>query len=838
MHHLKTFLLLAPLVLWFVGPVCAAGVTATGSIGDPVQVSGVAQQDLDGDGAPDVAAIDCVFATEHDQVLVFDENGDMVRGSQWDEVTDFQDDVWVFDAGADGSAQLIVDFEVEDERYAALIYDDLNGDGQVRYGIEGDQIMIEESRFWHVKVESEHTWVQQNYQFDTNLTVLVDGYDGLGQGVGNPLGTEDIGIDGVVDWQLQIGDHDDDGVIDYQLQRATSPILVEYSSPGFHKAVILAQVAGRQPSRYSSTVFWPLLVGKHPYADYRYFDHPPVIAVDWEAGIIDRIGVLGYPIEAGYHVFDRLPLEMNTINAANWENPMAYYDMANDQDGWPELQIRFAVAVPYDPYFPYPYQGEIETPNLEVNYSWDQDNDNRWDYKMNLSANYPIDELTDYPDFALKSVPYDEIIPWTKQHTWDVAMLIFDGHPTRDSEGMFGRGWMIHRGYADGARIEPSGVHDRYLMGFGNRPPTENYQDIQEGMRGEYSFRYFDRPKMYLSTLDRQLHLSSAQAGVWNLGEGHYLRYANLDGDTYLDQWQDEREGIVVQQLNYDHGVFVYSGSGVRLKQSDLGHALFETQPPGNYDEWQRLVAQLNDHQVALSPEDFTGMLDQLPGSEIEIRRALVRNYRNTQQGFRFILELQPGFSVHGDQEDLLPLPKAPGTYVVDYDGNAWSVRTATPSSLRIDDVLVRPQIGKLRAQRWTTVGAVLRNDGLEDVHDLSVCAILRDPAGRQVVMTDTVALLPGEGQQWMVWDWAPSLAGSWRVQMAIDCDYTAEDMSSGGKTLADSTLEVLPGADPSPTRLISLGNMVSLPLVVLLLVAAVAMAGAVAAVWIRTSGS
>ena len=92
-----------------------------------------------------------------------------------------------------------------------------------------------------------------------------------------------------------------------------------------------------------------------------------------------------------------------------------------------ELQVRFDVTVPYDPYFGkahrarfgIPYTGQVEMPNLEVNYSWDQDNDGRWDYKMSVSANYAIDEVVEFPDFAVKSVPYDQIIPWVKNRTWD-----------------------------------------------------------------------------------------------------------------------------------------------------------------------------------------------------------------------------------------------------------------------------------------------------------------------------------------------------------------------------------------------------------------------------------
>ena len=285
---------------------------------------------------------------------------------------------------------------------------------------------------------------------------------------------------------------------------------------------------------------------------------------------------------------------------------------------------------------------------MEVNYSWDQDNDNRWDYRINFCSNLLIDEVINFPDFAVKTVPFEEIIPWVRQQTWDVAMLVFDGNPSQDSEGMFDRGWKIHNGFMNGEGIQ-SGVNDIFMMGLSNQPPVEYYQDIQEFMRGEYSFQYFDTPKMYMGSLDRQLHLYTAQSGVWNLGDGKYVRYANLDGDAYLDQWIDEQDGNVVQQLNYNNDFYVYNGnSSVVMKQTDVQPAVFETQPPGSNAEWLKLDEQLKANKTAFLPTDFVGMLAQLNGQQLQIQGAMMHEFRPTEYGFRFVLELQPGFTVSG----------------------------------------------------------------------------------------------------------------------------------------------------------------------------------------------
>ena len=557
----------------------------------------ITQLDEDEDGTPEITILDTSFYSPKDRIIVLDGAQNMVWGDDPYLVTDFTDDVWIFDAGADGTAQLIVDFNVQEGKYIALVYDDMNGDGRVSYNQAGDQVIIDESNYWHVKVETSHPWKEAGGLFDTNVTFYVDANSTTKPGMSSTKGN-----DGIVDYEINIGDKNGDGINDYYLN---------------DKSIVYVQAKARKPTPYTNIVFWPLLVSKHAYEEYRYFDHPPVMAIDWQTGTIDRMGILGYPIEDGYHIYSWLSLEKGMVNAANFENPMAYWDMANDQDGWPELQVRFQEAIANDPYFPsYPKQGSVKTPNVEVNYSWDQNNDNRWDYKINLNANYSIDEVVDFPDFAVKSVPYEELIPWVRNRSWDIAMLIFDGSPSQDSEGMFGKGWMIDRGYYDGESVEPAGVSTQYMVGFSDQPPYKYYQDIQEFMRGEYNFQYFDTPKVYLSSLDRQLHLYKAQSGVWNLGDGKYVRYANLDGDAYLDQWMDEQDGNVIQQLNYNDGFFVYNGnSSVVLKQTKVEPAVFETQPPGSNKEWLTLDAQLKASQATLSPTDFTGMLAQMDGS-------------------------------------------------------------------------------------------------------------------------------------------------------------------------------------------------------------------------------
>lgn len=784
-----------------------------------IPVYSVTQQDLNGNGDADVAMIETAFATERDRVLVYDRQGDMPWGSEWQAVTDFLDDIWVFDVSADGTAQLIIVFDREGEQYVAMVYVDIDGDGQVSYRLAEGKIIIEESPYWYVKVETSRLWSQPGGLLDAPVVFSNDGFRNSassGRGI--------QGNDGEVDRLIEIGDKDRDGVNDYQLRWM----------PGSNGTQIWVQVENRRPDPYAGAIFWPLLIDKQS-SHGSYFDHPPAIVVDWEAGAIDGMGILGFPIENGYHIYSYLTMDKYAVNAANFENPMAYYDIANDQDGWPELQYRFNVKVPHDPYFPAGRWGTVATPNLEVHISWDQNNLNAWQYKLSLASNDAIDTRIQFPDFAIVSVPHDRVISWVDNRTWDMATFTQDYNPSRDSEGMFAKGWQVNRGWLDDEYFN-SLIPDNFMTGYSDQLPLNYFQDTPEAMRGEYSFHYYDTPKIYLSSLDRQLHLLGAEAGVWNRGEGHRLRYANLNTDSYLDQWQDERDGTVVQQLNYAAGVYVYSGNDqVRFKLTELPPALLETRPPGDHDEWQRLGAQLKDHQITLEPDDFAGMLDQLPGSELRIQGAAARDFRIMPEGFRFILEMQPNFRASQNDQPLILLPALPGNYAVDFDGQTWSVEPATPAVLGVSNIEVSTESGAAQDLRWTTVEVLLRNDGLEDVHDLPVCLTLDNQIGRRIVMTDTVALLPGEGQQRIAWQWAPPTAGAWQVQVAAYCG-GAEPTAVGGELLAEAVMEVSETGKPSLPWLISLGESVP-ETVVLFLFAAVTMVGAVAAVWVRRSG-
>lgn len=736
-----------------------------------IPVFGVTQSDLDGDGRPDLTVVDCAFATSRDRILIVDRAGNMGTGSDILAVADFRDDVWIFDVGADGTAQLVLMFRREGDRLLADLYDDRNGDGQVSYRIRPGSVEVTESPNWHVRVMARSDWFLPDGRVNPSLVFHIDGYilRYLEWGEAAPApdwARKGATTDGGVDWEIEVVDVGDDGIADYQLQR-----LLALSPPDVNifRSTLYVNRKPRPLELYPDALFWPLLVGKHDYEAYNYFDRPPVIAIDWGQAQIERVGVLGYPTEQGYHINSRARWRKEKVNYANFENPMAYYDLAGDADGRPELMVRFEVFAAGDSAFSQEVArlGGLTRPLVQVDYSWDQNNDGRWDYEISIVGFHPVTSVVAFPDFAVQTVPYDEIPDWVTGRDWAVATFVAaEGGGYWSSEGM--GDWNVDRGFRNGQLVEPSGLRNLYLTGLIEDPPLENYADIRRGMRGEYATEPVGRPTLYWSPVDGRLHLFGAQGGVWNVDGRARVRYADRNRDGYLDQWEYVATDGRVRQLNVLPGFILYSGDGeVVLKRADVALAAFTVLPPRNSAEWQALQERLKAQPAPVSADDLRSILARWEGPETRIAGALVRDLQVTRRGFRFILHIGPGAQVISSIGEGFVPPSAPGDYRVVWEDGRWSVRPLTPAALG----LVSLEVEAVREGEEATVRTILRNFGLDDARQVPLCALLDGPRGTRRVLTTTLSLLPGEGEREVLWSWRPSTAGTWSVTVVARCE-------------------------------------------------------------------
>ncbi len=233
----------------------------------------------------------------------------------------------------------------------------------------------------------------------------------------------------------------------------------------------------------------------------------------------------------------------------------------------------------------------------QVEFTWDQNNDGRWDYQLALGGSKPITETVAFPDFSIRTLPYEKIPGWALGQPWDGSALFTVGEAGGygDSEGT-GEWNAVRGGCANGQTVS-SGLQSGYLAGYADAPPMGVLPGHPAGFRGEYAVDYARQPWLYFSPVDRRLHLGATQQGVWNLGNEQRIRYQNLDGDDYIDQWEYYAGDALIQQLNQATGSLIASGLGrVAIQRSETPNSVFQTAPPRTHAEWLTLDRQLQSH--------------------------------------------------------------------------------------------------------------------------------------------------------------------------------------------------------------------------------------------------
>lgn len=726
---------------------------------DGVQVSRVTQQDLDGDGTPDLTLIDCSFATPTDRVLIYDRGADMQPGNDWQKVTDFANDTWLFDARADGSAQLIIAFEHREDSITASLYTDQDNDGAVAYEFRAfGQLFIREPPLRPpLIITAKGDWLRADGTLNWNLLFQSDGRAAPLIFLPDVL---PISTDGRPDMDLEFKDADDDGIPEYGLTRLLAPSPLEWSTP---RTRLVVNVGRHRPIPNEGNIFWPLLSTR--FSGSNYFDGYPLIQMDWNTARIIDIGFPGYPIEQGYHVYTTQYFEKGRTNYADFENPMSYYDLANDKDGLPELHIRLVYAGDHDIHRtnnPLPYE--------EVRWSWNQTNVREllWDYKLGLAGRYPITTTVQFPDFAYLSVPFEELPTWVISKPWDYATFVArEGSTERSSEGIY------HWGAVEGLGVEGY----QYLMGELEVEIKDTFKDLSKGWRGDLAPELNEQPAVYLSSVDKKLHLRKARQGIWNVIDGiSTVHYANLDDDPYIDQWtyttqvQGTRrtEPITITRqldVNHSHLLYVDSTDTVIIRAAPSSPSVFETLPPTNNREWYAVKAAIDDHGRNFEPGDFRAMMGQFAGPETQILGAILRDYRPVgQDNFQFILELQPGFQLEGD--DLLGVRwLSPGTYSVSYIGT-FKVEPVTAPEIHIQTLprglLLEPAIDV----QANLIRLRITNTGSENVKDLRVVSTATDKAGVEVLIGEQIWTVWGRDAILVDFPWRPLHAGDWTVRV------------------------------------------------------------------------
>jgi hypothetical protein len=609
-----------------------------------------------------------------------------------------------------------------------------------------------------------------------------------------PIYLQHLETDGTPDFLIEVRDADRDGHPDLEWIDAwpNAP-----SGWGVHRTELMVNPEDDEPPIMGS-IFWPFLGSGFGFNKDYQKSFPPV-RVDWNKAAVASIGefVASRFNDNSWFVYSIRRVRPAELSPVNFEAPFAFYDLAADDDGYPELQIRFVQSLVGDLNLvrSVGVRGTNPVPIQVIRYSWDQDNNRSWDFKIGLIGRHTVSETVQVDNLLLRMVPPSVLPDWINDREWDGATF---------AAAETDRYWTSEGIYAWG----PSEMwRDGFITGLLDAPPEEEYQTIDPGFRGEYAFDFHARPMLYFSPLDRKLHLLKARGGVWNVDDTGEVRYANLDGDAYLDQWQYLEGGELRRQLNLAAGHLVYAGDGeVWLKQAEVPPALFESMLPRNHEEWLALGHKLEQYRRDFAPGDFEAMMKQFDGPTARIQGATLRDSRLTESGFRFVLELSPGF--RWDSE--LPITGAsglkPGTYLVQLSGESLSMVPLTPPVLSIRGNRLAFETQTITELNPLRMKVVMENRGLQDVKSLRV-HFYAEQNGMRQVLDEVEATVPGEGHQVVSTLWMPRQSGVWTIGLEVEAQ--DEGLLAGGITTASvaTRVTVRPAPRSSWAEFLALGG-------------------------------
>lgn len=565
----------------------------------------ISYQDLDQDGDPDLAIV--VEETEPPSEVipritaeVYDQDDDMVETYDWRTSCDLDTDAWFFSryspemAGYNVLRDIAVIFKKEGSKLVASVYDDVDGDGRVSFSSLGDgRVEITESSFPRVVVKAED-WDKGDiilyYDGGINMEPSWPGWSGI-----------ELPLDGVFDYRITYYDQDKDGDFDLDYYEILTLDRVDKLLEGDIIPKYFVRDAYDDAEIIGHHAFWRFLGLSRITTDI-----DSVIVVDWTMGKIVRINpiiAIHYGMEG--NIFSNLLYNTEFNVSQWWENPFAFYDLAEDRDDIPELSLRLVDE---------PEEYGLTPKGIYDNfrYSWDLENvvtDREvlhWSHGIFGWGSNPYNYTNTYLFEAVNHMPFEEARNFIFAQSWDAILFTEDvvGHH-RALEGVYENPelaaslWTYRNDY----RVVP------YFPWVWDR--------------AEWNYHFSDPIRLYISNLDKKLHLLNAKKGVWLISGNESIEYKSsngkyldtiihyrvtFDGEEIEEKYQTRlrmnmstvdtyKHVEIIESLFYCPGVIVYSNSsGTEIKQISIDPVIKEFSPPKTHEDWVKLKVELEEY--------------------------------------------------------------------------------------------------------------------------------------------------------------------------------------------------------------------------------------------------
>lgn len=383
-----------------------------------------------------------------------------------------------------------------------------------------------------------------------------------------------------------------------------------------------------------------------------------------------------------------------------FEAPFAWYRFDPAAGRFPNMMVRVEQ-------FP---AGYLNAPVPEVQrtatrMSWTGADYRKWRYSVSVVGDHALHDQVKIGDVTAWSVPYGSLAPWIAGQTWKGASFVEATTGFSGSEGIYSYSVEanpeLFRWINGATQAPPTTFESPYLSGLSVVSPYY----LPEDFRGEYSLIYNRQPTLYLSGTDRRVHLTGAQAGLWNLGSGQILRTADLNQDGHVDRWQLERvpltpatsqptqvgKGQVEQSLYALQGIQIVSdAAGVVVSQAPV--LLDAALPlPTDAARWREFLNGMLPGQEQ-DPRHLRSWLSLLPGTVATVPHAVVSDLRPIEGGFRMILTARTTLAAMTSEAIRTDLSLGTalaaaqtGRHVLIYTAGSgrWSVQTAGTAAVQ-----------------------------------------------------------------------------------------------------------------------------------------------------------
>lgn len=789
-------------------------------------------QDLDNNNLDDTLYLLCDFDLSGQyshQLIIRDRDNDLDIQQPWSANLDDQDDIWFFDYGNDGNYELIIDFDRQQfNSLRGRLYDEIPPGLDVSPENWTDLETLNPSI---IITTLSNFWMRDDSTINHNLDIIVD-TDLIAAFISEEE-VQNLNFirDGQPDYTIRIRDIDDDGRPDYDWR--TLNIHEELEVDNFVKTYLAYNAIDDE------TTIRPVL--PFPYIGpitYRYNTSSPAatgqppIQMDWEQGSLQWIGefVTTRGNDNQWFVYSRFPLEPGQVNPANFEAPFAYYNIAEDDDDIPELAIRHVYYAAYDP--TYLEGGNPKTVN-EIRYSWDQNNDNQWDYKLGLIGSHVVNNIVNLNEVDLRiNIPaYDTLPTWVRDKDWDIVTFVSAEEGAR-GEGIYE--WdvppQVTENYYLFGRENPlpfddNGQYDLRSFRY-SRALTDDPMAIDPGFRGEFQFELNSQPVLYINGIDQKVHLYRAERSIWNLDGTTNIETTDGDGDGYFDSWVKwamipsiqpitEETSLdaaapqteVLEQIYFINGHLIYiDGTQIEIKPVAQQENIATVQMPTNNAEWQTLNETLALYQTIPDSSDLRSLFDyqDAVGEVVTLNTTSLTQLNIAEAHFSAIVEIT-------ETQDISALGTTlePGYYFLLLDANnTLQINPLEPADITAHlDADVLPASGVVQYD-FVPLDIIIDNTGFEDVVlEIAVYTQFDDETGSVLYDRDVIR---ADGDSTITYKtlWQPFKDGTATLRFDIRAVEDQERLlPSDVSTSLETTITVLPSNFDESVDLLSLND-------------------------------